>query len=156
MATLNFLRGSIKGKLGQLVGSSWRGKGYIKTYTPPSNPNAQGQAAVRTIFQRTAHIAKAIYESALKPYTFSKPQKLTAYNRMIQINKTMFNELLFNPWITSATIKGHGTPAVAVKVTFAAILGDRTDKAIAVLRQGTGDARLPILCHRPVARLRQP
>jgi hypothetical protein len=49
MATLNFLRGSIKGKLGDIVGSSWRGKDYIKTYIPPSNPNTEGQAAVRTI-----------------------------------------------------------------------------------------------------------
>jgi hypothetical protein len=56
MATLNFIRGSIKGKLGDIVGSSWRGKDYIKTYVPPSNPNTQGQAAVRTIFQHIAHI----------------------------------------------------------------------------------------------------
>lgn len=32
MATLNFIKGSIKGKIGQFVGSSWRGKDYIKTY----------------------------------------------------------------------------------------------------------------------------
>jgi hypothetical protein len=97
MATMNFLRGSIKGKIGQLVGSSWRGKEYIKTFTPPSNPNTEGQAAVRTVFQHTAHIAKAIYEPVLKPYTFPKPHKLTAYNRVIQINKAMFHELTWNP-----------------------------------------------------------
>jgi hypothetical protein len=97
MATLNFLRGSIKGKIGQFVGSSWRGKDYIKTFTPPSNPNTAGQAAVRTVFLHTAHIAKAIYEPVLKPYTFPKPRKLTAYNRMIQINKAMFSDLSWNP-----------------------------------------------------------
>jgi hypothetical protein len=67
MATLNFIRGSINGKLGQTVCSSSRGKEYIKTYAPPSNPNTEGQAAVRTIFQHTVHIVKAIYEPVLKP-----------------------------------------------------------------------------------------
>jgi hypothetical protein len=88
MAELNF----IKGKVGQFVGSSWRGKDYIKTYTPPSNPKTEGQVAVRTIFQRTAHIVKAIYEGVLKPYTFPKPHKMTAYNKMIQVNKDMFDD----------------------------------------------------------------
>jgi hypothetical protein len=75
MATLNFIKGSIKGKVGQFVGSSWKGKDYIKTYTPPSNPRTEGQVGIRNIFQHVGHIAKAIYEPVLKPYTFPKPQK---------------------------------------------------------------------------------
>jgi hypothetical protein len=71
---------------------------------------------------------------------------MTAYNRMIQINKDLFDDLawdqtklkifdgsLFNPGITAATIEGSGSPAVAVKVTFTATAGDGTDKAIAVI-----------------------
>jgi hypothetical protein len=128
MATLNLLRGSIKGKLGDIVGSSWRGKEYVKTFTPPSNPNTEGQAAVRTIFQHTTHIAASIYEPVLKPYTFPKPRKMTAYNRMVQINKPLFHELtwdqtklkifegpLFNPGITAASIQNTGTVTAAVQ-----------------------------------------
>lgn len=161
MATLNFVRGSIKGRVGQFVGSSWRGKDYIKTYTPPTDANSDGQKAVRTIFQHTAHIAKAIYEGVLKPYTFPKPQKLTAYNRMIQVNKDLFDELLwdqtklkifdgplFNPGITAATIEGHGTSAVAVKVTFAATTGDGTDKAIAIIHDEITEGALYAIADR--------
>jgi hypothetical protein len=146
MATLNFLRGSIKGKLGDIVGSSWRGKDYVKTYVPPSNPNTEWQAAVRTIFHHTTPIAKSIYEAVLKPYTFPKPKKMTAYNRMIQINKAMFHDLswdqtklkvfegpLFNPGITDAAIQNTGTTTAVVRVTFDAALGDGTDIAIAII-----------------------
>jgi hypothetical protein len=146
MATLNFIRGTIKGKLGKTVGSSWRGKDYVKTYVPPSNPNTEGQVVVRTIFQHPTHIAKAIYEPVLKPYTFPKPRKMTAFNRMIQINKPLFSELawdqtklkifegpLFNPSITTAAIQNAGTPAATVRVTFDAALGDGTDIAIAII-----------------------
>jgi hypothetical protein len=31
-------KGTIKGKVGQFVGSSWKGIDYIKTYTPSGNP----------------------------------------------------------------------------------------------------------------------
>jgi hypothetical protein len=50
MATLNFIRGSIKGRVGQFVGSSWRGKDYIKTFTPPSNPQDCGAGSSKDDF----------------------------------------------------------------------------------------------------------
>jgi hypothetical protein len=141
MATLNFVRGSIKGRVGQFVGSSWRGKDYIKTFTPPSNPKTEGQVAVRTIFQNIAHIAKAIYEGVLKPFTFPRPRTFTAYNRMVQINKELFDDLawdpatlrifdgpLFNPGIAAAVVSGAD-----VSVTFDAATGEGTDTAIAVI-----------------------
>ncbi|MDR1901362.1 MAG: DUF6266 family protein [Treponema sp.] len=141
MATLNFIRGSIKGKVGQFVGSSWRGKDYIKTFTPPSNPRTEGQVAVRTIFQNVAHIAKAIYEAVLKPFTFPRPHRITAYNRMVQINKALFEAMawdpaklrifegpLFNPGIASASISG-----ASVSVSFDAATGEGTDAALAVV-----------------------
>jgi len=140
MAELNFVRGSIKGKVGQFVGSSWRGKEYIKTYTPPSNPRTAGQVAIREIFLHTSRVAKAIYLDILNPYTFPKPQKMTPYNRMIQINKPMFHEMewdqsklkifegpLFNPGITAATVENPLTPQAAVRVTFSAAAGDGPD-----------------------------
>jgi hypothetical protein len=141
MATLNFVRGSIKGRVGQFVGSSWRGKDYIKTFTPPSNPKTEGQVAVRTIFQNIAHIAKAIYEGVLKPFTFPRPRTFTSYNRMVQINKELFDDLawdpamlkifdgpLFNPGIASASVSGD-----TVYVSFDAATGEGTDTAIAVI-----------------------
>jgi hypothetical protein len=97
LATLNFIKGTVNGKLGVFVGSSWKGKSYIKTFTPPGNPRTADQVAVRSVFQHTARFAKAIYEGVLKPYTFPVPQKMTAYNRMIQINKPMFDDKVWDP-----------------------------------------------------------
>lgn len=145
MASLNFVKGSIRGRVGQFVGSSWRGKDYIKTYTPPGNPRTEGQVVIRTIFQHTAHIAKAIYEPVLKPYTFPKPQKMTAYNKMIQINKELFTHLewaplklkifdgpLYNPGISSAKIEGIGID-MSVRVEWNHEHGESTDTAICVV-----------------------
>ena len=122
MASLNFIKGTLKGRVGQFVGSSWRGKEYIKTFTRPGNPRTPNQVAVRSIFRQTANIAKGLYRGVLLPYTFPKPQKMTAYNRMIQINQPMFYSKdwdlsklkifegpLFNPGIENAIIENPGT-----------------------------------------------
>jgi hypothetical protein len=169
MASLNFVKGSIKGKVGQFVGSSWKGIDYIKTYTPPSNPRTDGQVSIRTIFQHCAHIGKAINADVLKPYTFPKPHKMTAYNRMIQINKDMFDDKawdqaklrifdgpLYNPGITGATIEGEGTPAVAVRVTFTATAGAGTDKAIAIIHDEKTESALSAIADRSAGQIDVP
>jgi hypothetical protein len=169
MATLNFIKGSIKGKVGQFVGSSWKGIDYIKIYTPPSNPNTEGQVIIRTIFQHCAHIAKAINAGVLKPYTFPIPQKMTAYNRLVQINKPLFDNRdwdqtklkifdgpLFNPGITAAAIENAGTAAAAVKVTFAGASGDGTDKAIAVIHDEATETTLYAIADRSAGEISVP
>jgi hypothetical protein len=97
MASLNFIKGSIKGKVGQFIGSSWKGIDYIKTYTPPSNPRTEGQVAVRSVFQHCAHIAKALNQDVLKPYTFPKPHKMSPYNYMMHVNKSLFAAKTWDP-----------------------------------------------------------
>jgi hypothetical protein len=169
MASLNFAKGSIKGRVGQFVGSSWKGIDYIKTYTPPSNPKTEGQVSIRTIFQHCAHIGKAINADVLKPYTFPKPHKMTAYNRMIQINKDLFDDKawdqtklkifdgpLFNPGIMDATIEGQGTAAVAVRVTFANTAGAGTDKAIAVIHDEKTESTLSAIADRSAGQIDVP
>jgi hypothetical protein len=123
MASLNFVRGSIKGRVGEFVGSSWKGTDYIKTFSPPSNPRTQGQVAVRSVFQHITHIAGLLNEEVLKPFTFPKPAKMTPPNRMVHINKPLFEDRawepaklkifeggLYNPGMTAAAIEGGGTP----------------------------------------------
>jgi hypothetical protein len=145
MATLNFIRGTIRGKIGQFVGSSWKGKSYIKTFTKPGNPRTKDQMAVRTVFQNISHIAKAVYENVLKPYTFPKPRMQTAYNRMIQINKPMFDgkewkpEMLkifdgplYNPGFDQATFEKQGAKE-SVLFGFNDTDGEKTDIAICII-----------------------
>jgi hypothetical protein len=142
MATLNFIRGTIRGKIGQFVGSSWKGKSYIKTFTKPGNPRTADQVAVRAVFQNVSHIAKSIYEAVLKPYTFPKPRKITAYNRMIQINKEMFESKEWDPAglkIFEGPLENTGfnlsVSGDNVTMNFSPS-GEATDKAIAVIYDG--------------------
>jgi hypothetical protein len=154
MARLNFVKGSIKGRVGEFVGSSWKGTDYIKTYTPPGNPKTEGQVAVRTVFQHITHVASQINADVLKPHTFPKPHKMTAINRMVHINQELFDDKawepeklkifdgpLFNPGMAGASIEAAGTPDVRVKITFSGAAGDGADKAVAVIYdEGAGKA----------------
>jgi hypothetical protein len=155
MATLNFIRGSIKGTVGQFVGSSWRGKDYIKTYTPPGNPRTAGQVSVRNIFQHVTLIAKAIYYPVLKPYTRPRPQKMTAFNKMVQINKPMFDDrewdasllkifegALYNPGISGAalsadrrelTVTWDGSQGTADNAAIAVVHSEETEKTLCTI-----------------------
>ena len=96
MATYSNVRDYFSGKVGSLVYSSWKGTKYVKVYVPPSNPNTAGQQGVRSTFGTLAHIGKSIHQPILKPYTFPKPQKETAYNVFIHINKEMFEHGSFD------------------------------------------------------------
>jgi hypothetical protein len=94
-----------------------------------------------------SRIAKPLYEKVLKPFTFPKPKRQTAYNRMIQINKPMFDKKewdparlkifegpLDNPGITSAALT-----ADTVKVSYSSTPGHEQDRAIAVIyNEATG------------------
>lgn len=121
MARLNFIRGTLRGRVGQFVGSSWRGKEYIKTFTAPGNPRTEKQVGVRSVFAHIGHIAKAINQTILKKYTFPKPQKHSEYNHMIKINQSMiaekvwdatklkiFDGSLFNPGCLAAEYVDEG------------------------------------------------
>jgi hypothetical protein len=97
MAKVNLIRGTISGRFGAFVGSKWRGRHYVKLFGEPGNPRTPRQVAVRTVFKHLSSIATALSEGVLKPYTFPKPRRLTAYNRMIQINRPMFLKGEFDP-----------------------------------------------------------
>jgi hypothetical protein len=90
MAKYSNVKDSFSGKVGSLVYSSWRGIKYVKVYSKPSNPRTEKQQGVRSKFKALSHIGKSLHAPLLKPYTFPKPQKLTAYNVFLHINKGMF------------------------------------------------------------------
>jgi hypothetical protein len=98
MATINWLRANLRGKLGEIVGSSWKGKPYVKIYSKPSNPRTPEQMGVRNTFREVAKVARGIYHQALKPYTFPRPKGMTAYNYMLHINRDMIKD---REWVPS-------------------------------------------------------
>jgi hypothetical protein len=89
MSQINWVKGTLHGKLGAIVGSSYYGKPYTKTYTPPTNRNTPEQQEIRALFQRLGHIAKAI-NGVLKEYT--RPMLINKHpaNHLIHLNKPMF------------------------------------------------------------------
>jgi len=97
MSEINWLKAALKGRLGNVVGSSWRGKDYTKLYTQPSNPNTAGQKGVRSIFAHVGHIAHKIYKGVLAPYTYPVPKDITKYNRMMQINNELYDDKIWAP-----------------------------------------------------------
>jgi hypothetical protein len=89
MAEINWLKGTLHGKLGAVVGSSYYGKPYVKTYTPPTNRNTPEQQEIRAVFQHLGHIAKGIRD-VLTEYT--RPMLINRHpaNHLIHLNRAMF------------------------------------------------------------------
>jgi hypothetical protein len=97
MSQINWIKASLKGRLGEVVGSSWRGKPYTKVYTPPTDPQTTGQTDVRGIFAHVGHLAHLIYRAVLEPYTYPAPHDYTKYNRMMMINRSLYDDMVYDP-----------------------------------------------------------
>jgi hypothetical protein len=144
MPKINWIKGELRGKLGEIVGSSWKGKGYVKTYTKPRNPNTPAQQSTRYLFQNLSRIGKAIYKS-LELYTRPTPHGMTAYNNLLKLNKPLFEKegVKWNPLeltilsgdLTAAaiTIATFDSTTFEAAITWDGTLGDATDKAFIVI-----------------------
>jgi hypothetical protein len=141
MSKINFSNGSLSGKLGKIVGASWKGIPYTRLYEKPKDPKSDKQLAIRQVFRNTARIASKLSDGILKLYTFPQPKHCTAYGHMLHLNRLMFANKewnpadlkilegpLENPGITSAVLTGK-----TVKVSFDTTHGKGYDTAIAVV-----------------------
>jgi hypothetical protein len=144
MARINWIKGELKGRLGEIVGSSWKGHSYTKTYTKPANPNTPAQIEIRAVFQNIAHIGKRVREP-LERYTRPKPHGMTAYNHLIQQNKPLFQKQgkkwdplgfvfmtgeLAGAEISTAVFDGA---ALTATVTWDGTTGEADDKAFVII-----------------------
>jgi hypothetical protein len=97
------------------------------------------------MFRQVGDTAQTINYGILRPYTFPRPRKWSAYDQMTKINKTLLNaaqwnpaELkildgpLYNPGIRTAEIVLTERRA-AVYITFGTTGGDPTDTACLVV-----------------------
>jgi hypothetical protein len=170
MAKFRYHAGKLSGSIGkELTYSSWRGINYVKIYNAPSNPKTKDQVAVRTVFQHTAMVAKAIYEGVLKPYTFPHPKKITAYNRMIQINQAMFAEKEFdysklkifegslhNPGLTNVAIENPGGQNESIFFQWSEFQADPNDIAIPIVFDTATSTALFSISKRSVSEINIP
>jgi hypothetical protein len=144
MSKINWIKGELQGKLGGIVGSSWKGKSYTKTYTKPTNPNTPAQIETRALFQNIAHVGSGI-RAPLEQYTRPKPHQMTAYNHLIQLNKPMFGKqgqkwnplelVIMSGELTSVPIATAevSSTALTATVTWDGTVGAVEDKAFVVI-----------------------
>jgi hypothetical protein len=150
VARINWIKGELHGKLGEIVGSEWHGKAYVKPYTKPTNPNTPGQIATRAVWQRLTQIARDLH-TPLTEYTRPKPNRATLVGHFIHLNKALFAPhddphddkwdptklvILTGPlapeYITSATIS-RATYSATVQWDYAHEDADEEDKALVVV-----------------------
>jgi len=60
--------GRISGKVGDVVGASWKGIPYIRQYVVPGNPNTAAQQAERSLFANIIPLAQALLGPVLQPF----------------------------------------------------------------------------------------
>jgi hypothetical protein len=95
MARIKWLNSNLTGKLGDIVGSSWKGIKYVKTYGKPSNPKTEEQTKVRTVFKQVQMFAMALHKAGVTKLFASVP-KMTPINQVIKANKQMFQDKVFD------------------------------------------------------------
>ncbi len=83
--------GGISGKIGGVVGSSWKGINVIKTKPlSVANPQTAGQVAQRTLFGNTVLFATLILATVIKPLWDRFASKQSGFNAFIQANIAYF------------------------------------------------------------------
>jgi len=86
MAKINMWHGSIKGRIGELVGSTWKGVRYIKTFTPPTNPRTLVQQETRYTFAFLGEMASALALPVLNGNMYPHPRKMSRMNATLKAN----------------------------------------------------------------------
>lgn len=86
------LLGGFSGKVGPVVGSSWKGIAVIKSKPlSVTNPNSAGQQAQRGAMSRIVAVARLLLASLIQPYWNPFAQGQSGYNRFVSQNITVFD-----------------------------------------------------------------
>lgn len=80
------IMGSITGKLGGIVGSSWKGINTAREYKIPANPQSPGQTLQRNRFSAIQSYASSLLSTVISTYWNPFAVKMSGYNYFIQQN----------------------------------------------------------------------
>jgi len=100
--------GSITGKVGNVVGASWKGINYIREYVIPANPNTDAQKAERDLFRDIVSLASAALGPVLQVFVdpFLRAQSAWAYfigkARGTYLVQGVYNDII----LTKGTLEG--------------------------------------------------
>lgn len=90
--------GGISGKIGGVVGSSWKGINVLKTLPlSVANPKTAAQIAQRSKFSNTVSFAGIILAQVIKPLWDRFASRMSGYNDFIKTNINLFVGTYPNP-----------------------------------------------------------
>ena len=99
--------GGVSGKIGGIVGSSWKGINVIKTKPlSVANPRTAAQVAQREKFANCVAFAGVILASVIKPCWDRFASRESGYNAFISQNVALFATVKPDPPATLVTSKG--------------------------------------------------
>lgn len=116
MATIKQgILGGISGKIGNVVGSSWKGIAVLKSLPlSVSNPNTAGQQAQRGAMTGIVAVARILLAALITPYWNPFSQRMSGYNAFVKENIATFVGTVFTNFSSFYTSRGSllGVPAV--------------------------------------------
>lgn len=95
MAVYNSQNGTFSGKVGGLVGSSWKGINYVKSYAKPKQPLSAAQRRQQKNFSILSIFANTLCKNWL-PEVFENDNLLTFSNQFVKANKSIFSASVEN------------------------------------------------------------
>lgn len=85
MGTLNLLKGAYTGKVGATVGSKWKNKSTVRTYSKPSNPDTPAQQQTRNGFKALSSFV-VLFADLIKRLTALDTRGMSVRNAILKIN----------------------------------------------------------------------
>jgi len=113
--------GGFSGKIGNVIGSSWKGINVMKIMpTSVANPKTAAQVANRGRFTYATAFAKVILLAIVKPLNDRAAQLMSGYNKFVKQSIEAFNSSGLNDLSKIVISTGRIAPAKTLVVTGAA------------------------------------
>jgi len=110
--------GGISGKIGNVIGSSWKGIAIIKSKPlSVANPRTSGQIAQRAKLSNVVAFAKVLLPSIIKPLWDRFAQQQSGYNAFVSENIDLFSDAMPFPLSELVISKGKMSPVTPTTVT---------------------------------------
>jgi hypothetical protein len=140
MATMNRgILGGIKGKIGNVVGSSWKGIAVLKSLPlSVANPNTAGQQLQRGKMTQVVAVGRILIASLIQRVWNPVAVKMTGFNYFVKENIAAFSQSAFAT--PSAFFISRGTLLGQVIATAVADASDDTITLTWADNDGQGDA----------------
>jgi len=78
--------GTVKGKVGNVVGAQWKQTPYFRSLVIPANPNSAAQQVQRGKLSYVVNIARLVLSQVIQPLWDPFQRKQSGYNRFTSVN----------------------------------------------------------------------